>query len=80
MYCKGTRRRNWLKVGSLGALGLSLPDLLACQSTSLSETKTSPVKTFGRAKSCIVLFMFGAPAHQDIWDLKPNAPREIRVP
>ena len=31
---------------------------------------------FGRAKSCILLFLFGAPAHQDIWDLKPEAPAE----
>jgi len=33
---------------------------------------------FGRAKACIVLFMWGGPAHQDTWDLKPSAPREIR--
>ncbi|MFM8287991.1 MAG: DUF1501 domain-containing protein [Planctomycetaceae bacterium] len=33
---------------------------------------------FGRARSCIVLFMFGAPAHQDLWDLKPAAPDHIR--
>lgn len=78
MGCKETRRRDWLKVGSLGALGLSLPDLLASQTTSLSKTETPSGQTFGRAKSCIVLFMFGAPAHQDIWDLKPDAPREIR--
>src|SRR5262249_50254620 len=35
-------------------------------------------RTFGKAKSCIVLFMFGAPAHQDSWDLKPLAPSEVR--
>ena len=34
--------------------------------------------SFGRAKACIVLFMFGAPAHQDIWDLKPDAPAGVR--
>ena len=34
--------------------------------------------SFGRAKSCIVLFMFGAPAHQDSWDMKPDAPSEVR--
>ena len=34
--------------------------------------------TFGRAKSCILLFMWGGPAHQDTWDLKPQAPAEIR--
>ena len=35
-------------------------------------------QTFGRAKSCILLFMWGGPAHQDTWDLKPEAPAEIR--
>ena len=78
MRCEETCRRDWLKVGSLGALGLSLPGLLASQTTSLSKTETPSGKTFGRAKSCIVLFMFGAPAHKDIWDLKPDAPRELR--
>ncbi len=34
--------------------------------------------SFGRAKSCILLFMWGGPAHQDTWDLKPEAPVEIR--
>lgn len=33
---------------------------------------------FGRAKACILLFMWGGPAHQDTWDLKPKAPAEIR--
>jgi hypothetical protein len=37
-----------------------------------------PGASFGRAKSCIVLFLFGAPAHQDLWDLKPSAPVEVR--
>src|SRR5947208_2310876 len=32
----------------------------------------------GRARSCILCFLFGAPAHQDIWDLKPDAPAEVR--
>ncbi|HEX5105506.1 MAG TPA: DUF1501 domain-containing protein, partial [Pirellulaceae bacterium] len=35
-------------------------------------------RSFGRAKSCILLFMWGGPAHQDTWDLKPDAPAEIR--
>ena len=35
-------------------------------------------QSFGRARSCILLFMWGGPAHQDTWDLKPEAPAEIR--
>ncbi|MBM4004933.1 MAG: DUF1501 domain-containing protein [Planctomycetes bacterium] len=34
--------------------------------------------SFGRAKACIMLFMWGGPAHQDTWDLKPDAPAEVR--
>jgi len=37
-----------------------------------------PADSFGRARSCILLFMWGGPAHQDTWDLKPEAPAEIR--
>jgi uncharacterized protein (DUF1501 family) len=62
-------RRDVLRVGSVPLLGLGLPDLLAARET--------PAGT-GRAKSCIVLFMWGGPAHQDTWDLKPDAPAEYR--
>jgi hypothetical protein len=34
--------------------------------------------SFGRARSCILCFLFGAPAHQDVWDLKPEAPSDVR--
>ena len=33
---------------------------------------------FGKAKACIVIFNYGGPSHLDIWDLKPDAPSEIR--
>lgn len=73
--CEGLSRREWIRVGGLGAasLSLQLPDLLAANSSAGTTDST-----FGRAKSCIVLFMFGAPAHQDTWDLKPDAPSEVR--
>jgi hypothetical protein len=73
--CEGVTRREWLRVGALGSFGLGLPSLLA--SPAQAAGGPSP-RTFGRAKSCIVLFMFGAPAHQDCWDLKPLAPAEVR--
>jgi hypothetical protein len=66
-------------MGGLGTLGLNLP-LLAAGRARAGEA-TNAVKrppSFGRAKSCIVLFLFGAPAHQDLWDLKPAAPVEVR--
>jgi len=61
----------------LGALGLGLPALYAGRSRVQADSRVVP-PGFGRARSCIVLFMFGAPAHQDIWDLKPRAPLGIR--
>lgn len=72
-------RRELLKVGTLGTLGLSLPELLAGlnnRSAIAAELKRS--SGAARAKSCILVFMEGGPAHQDLWDLKPDAPREIR--
>ena len=59
-------------------MGLTLPQFLSARSNAV-ETVTEPQPiSFGRAKSCILLFMWGGPAHQDTWDLKPAAPREIR--
>src|ERR1051326_3438072 len=63
-------RREFQCAGSLGLVGLSLPQLLAAQ-RPLIEGR-------GRAKACIVLFMWGGPAQQDTWDLKPSAPAEYR--
>ncbi|MGK3888186.1 DUF1501 domain-containing protein, partial [Enterococcus faecium] len=34
--------------------------------------------SFGQAKSCILIYLFGGPSHIDIWDMKPDAPPEIR--
>ncbi len=76
--CEGVSRREWLRLGGLGTFGLSLTDLSAGHSLANTGVSTSSVSSFGRAKSCIVLFMFGAPAHQDTWDLKPDAPAEVR--
>lgn len=69
-------RRELLRLGSLGLLGLSLPELLAGR--TLAAEAQPPRGAFGKAKSCIMLFMWGGPAHQDTWDLKPAAPAEIR--
>jgi hypothetical protein len=71
--CEGLTRRQWLRVGGLGVAGLALADLPHGRSFAASKTSS-----FGRAHSCILCFLFGAPAHQDIWDLKPDAPSDIR--
>jgi hypothetical protein len=64
-------RRDVLRVGSVPLLGLGLPELLAARDPRSSQQP-------GKAKACIVLFMWGGPAHQDTWDLKPDAPAEYR--
>jgi hypothetical protein len=69
----GLTRREWLRVGGLGPLTLS--SLLRGR-VAAASADTPP--SFGRAKSCILCFLFGAPAHQDVWDLKPDAPEEVR--
>ena len=67
-------RRDILQLGALGACGLSLPGLL--------EARSRPAATAsrhrGRAKSCIVIFQQGGPSHHDTFDMKPDAPVEIR--
>lgn len=65
-------RRAVLRAGSLGLFGLGWPDLISSAVAQGGSTGA------GRAKSCILLFMWGGPAHQDTWDLKPDAPVEIR--
>lgn len=69
-------RRRTLEIGSLGAFGLALPELLALRSAQAGET--SQAGRIGKAKACILIFMWGGPSHLDTWDLKPHAPAEIR--
>src|SRR5262245_137798 len=69
-------RREILRLGGLSALGLLLPQLLQGRSPQHSATQALP--GFGRARSCIVLFLMGAPPQHSTWDPKPGAPAEIR--
>lgn len=64
-------RREALLAGSLPWLGLGLPQLLQANQNQPSSRKP-------KAKACIVLFMWGGPAQQDTWDMKPDAPAEYR--
>ena len=72
--CDGLTRREWLRVGGLSALGLSLMDLLATRGQAAPGLGSA----FGRAKSCIVLFHLGGPPQHETWDPKDDAPVEIR--
>src|SRR4051794_30292113 len=65
-------RRSFLRVGAIGPLGLMLADYLALRASGRA--------TGGRAKSVILLWLWGAPSHLDTFDMKPDAPIEYRGP
>jgi len=68
-FCDGVSRRNFLKIGALGLGGLTLPQLLQAEAQS----------GVGRShKAVIMIFLPGGPSHQDMFDLKMDAPAEIR--
>jgi uncharacterized protein (DUF1501 family) len=70
--CNGTTRRDFLKVGALGAIGFSLADFLAAKAAG---------RVIGRdERSAIMIFNLGAPSQLDTFDMKPDAPAEIRGP
>jgi len=78
-FCDAVSRRKAMQIGALGTLGFGLPQMLASKAMAKpSQTSDYESKTFGKAKRVILLFMWGGPAHQDTWDLKPNGPVELR--
>jgi hypothetical protein len=69
-FCDGLSRRDFLHVGALSVLGLTLPRAFAAQ----DRTKQ------GSDVNGIMLFLVGGPSHIDTWDPKPDAPKEVRGP
>jgi hypothetical protein len=69
--CEGFSRRDFLRVGAAGALGLSLPALLRQRAMGGVVPKKDHV-------SCILMWMQGGPSHIDTMDPKPDAPVAIR--
>jgi hypothetical protein len=67
-------RRLLLQAGGLGALHLGIPGIV------MGRDYVDPASRTGTEKNCIFLLLCGGPAHLDTWDLKPNAPDEIRGP
>src|SRR5438445_9387996 len=68
-FCDGVSRRSFLKIGSLVMGGLTLPQLLR------AEAQSGLRKSH---KAVIMIFLPGGPSHQDMFDLKQDAPSEIR--
>jgi Protein of unknown function (DUF1501) len=67
--CDGLSRRSFLQIGGLALGGLSMPQLLRAEQAAGAS---------GAGKGIIMVFLPGGPPHQDMWDIKMDAPREIR--
>jgi hypothetical protein len=70
-FCDGLPRRSFLQIGGLALGGMSLPQILRAEAASGVRTNH---------KGIINIFLPGGPPHQDMWDLKVEAPKEIRGP
>src|SRR5438309_8366384 len=68
-FCDRASRRDFLKIGGLALGGLSLPQILRAEAQSGIRQSH---------KAVIMIFLSGGPPHQDMVDLKPDAPAEIR--
>jgi hypothetical protein len=69
-------RREILRIGGLGFTGLMWSDWLRARASTTSRNMARV--GFSKARACILIFNYGGPSHLDIWDLKPDAPSEIR--
>ncbi|HEU5115742.1 MAG TPA: DUF1501 domain-containing protein, partial [Isosphaeraceae bacterium] len=70
--CDGLSRRDLLHAGSIGLFGLGLSDW------STPMAAASGPNSFGKARSCILLYLYGAPSQIETFDPKPDAPTDIR--
>jgi hypothetical protein len=77
-FCDGLTRRDMLVAGGLSLLGLGLPDFLRLQAHATPPAGARPGKSFGKAKACILLFLYGSPSQLETFDMKPDAPPEVR--
>src|SRR5215210_1638714 len=70
--CDGVSRRDFLRVGALGAVGLTLSGWLKARAT------TTGGQAAPRARSVILVYLGGGMSHHDSFDPKPGAPAEVR--
>ena len=79
--CDGLTRREMLVAGGLSMFGLGLSDYFRLQEAQAANTPVAHAPgspSFGKAKACILLFLYGSPSQLELADQKPNAPVEIR--
>jgi hypothetical protein len=74
LFCDGVTRRDFLRIGGLALGGASLPQVVRAQTASGTASPSSA------HKAVIMIFLPGGPSHQDMFDLKMDAPSEIRGP
>ena len=68
----GFSRRSFLQAGTAGMAGMILPNLLGLEAAGATESRSA------RIKNCITIFLVGSPGHLDTWDMKPDAPENVR--
>src|SRR5262245_37743964 len=71
-FCDGRTRRDFLHAGSLAALGLGM--------ATFERARAAGAVAPDRDVNCILLFLVGGPSQLDTWDMKPDAPAEVRGP
>jgi hypothetical protein len=76
--CDGWTRRDMLWAGGLGLFGLALGDVLRLAEAQAAAPGAPAARHFGRAKACILLYLYGAPSQLETFDMKPDAPVEVR--
>src|SRR6516162_6838134 len=76
--CGGLTRRELLWAGGLGMFHLGLGDYFRLRELQAAPKINALARSFGRAKSCILLYLYGSPSQLETVDMKPNAPLEIR--
>lgn len=76
--CDGITRRDMLWAGGLGMLGIGLDGFLKLKDVQASTPAREHAATFGKAKHCILLFLYGSPSQLEWCDMKPDAPVEVR--
>src|SRR6478752_2121463 len=75
-FCDGLTRRDLLHIGALGPLGLSLAGYAQARETA--QAARPAAAGFGKARRCILLYLWGSPSQHDTFDPKPDAPPEVR--
>lgn len=75
--CDGVSRRELIQVGAATCFGLTLDRMLGLEA---AQAAPAPSGSFGKAKRVLVLFLYGSPSQLETWDMKPDAPSDIRGP